>query len=192
MLKILSNRKNYPYIAIAIVLIISFIFMVMVPHECASAPMAQSFISTISLYVPAMAKLRYILPPDSEYIVLTGAAVWGLMPVYLLLSLLSPLVDEAFFPDVKKSAEIICFSNKKSLLAFVVLIAADAIMAAGAFFTVWEPSKNYGPGSWMNMLSRNVLTQIITWVFTGLFEFLFVWLSMCIFCIVGYKIFGDK
>ncbi len=192
MLKIFSKRKNYPYVAIAIALIVSFVFTMIVPHEWASTPQAQSYISIISVYVPAMAKLRCILPPDSRYMALTGAAIWGLMPIYLLLALLAPYLDEAFLLDAKKSAKILCLSNKKSLWAFAGLIAVDLVIAVAAFFTVWESAQHYGLGSWMNMLSPNVLTQIITWVFMGLFEFLFISLSVNIFWIVGYKIYGGK
>lgn len=189
MREILSSRKNYPPLAIAISLIVSFVFTVIVPHEWASTPQAQSYISIISAFVPAMAKLRSLLPPDSGYVALTGAAIWGLMPAFLLLSLLQPYLDKEFLPDAKKNAEIICLSDKKSLLAFAGLFAVDAVMAAGGFFTVWEKAKHYGVGSWMNMLSSNVFTQIITWTFTGLFEFLFIWLSVCIFWIAGCKIY---
>ena len=187
MLRILTRQASYPPVAIVLALMLSFIFNAVIPHGWASMPIAQSYVLIISKYVPAMSELTDLLPPGKEYIALTGAAIWGLMPIYLLIGLLIPYLDKSFLEDTRRYANQLNFGNKKIILSFFALFVIDGVFANFSFFTVWKPAHHYGPGSWMNILSSNAFAQLITWTFVGLAEFLFLWIAIGIFWIIRCK-----
>lgn len=188
MLSIFSKKTRFFFIAIIPSLIIALAFNIAIPHKWADTYQAREYISMVSKFVPAMVELRNTLPSENNYIALTGAVVWGGIPIWFLVVLLVSNFDKYFIFELKKSSSNLKIKSRNSIIGFLWLIVINSIVIRMIFFTMWKSTHQYGPGFLMNMINPGAVNQIITWVCIGTFEFSLLWINACFFRVILYKI----
>ena len=190
-MSILSKQKNYPAIAAAIAFCVSCIFLFVVPRNLANTALAEGSISFIVRIVPAMRQLNDQLPKESEYIALTGAAIWALTPVYAVLVAMMPILDLSFISLARTAAEKLNSGDKKVIGSYCFLSFLVVLLGYGTFFTLWAGHHHTLRGFWLDMVNPFWLTQLATWTTIGLTEYLVCYLILCIGLVLKLKFLGE-
>ena len=175
-MKLLATPKYNINLAAIITFLIAFIFVALAPRDWATTHSAQVFISFIASIVPAMEKLRHAVPHGCEYMALTGATIWALLPLYFCMILLMNLSNSDYTKDCDTWIRKVSLKQKEVIYWLFGMPALITFFAYSSLITLWTEFHYSARGFWLDMTSTNIMAQLATWTFIGLMEYLAIFL----------------